>query len=515
MPVTVEWLLAQPELQLRRVAGETAGVDVSWAHAMEVLDPAPWLAGGELVMTTGLRLPRARLEQAAYVDRLVAGGAAGLAFGVGIRFTDVPQGLVDRCEETGLPLLEVPLPTPFIAVAQTVGRRLADESEEALQRTVRSQQELTRITLRSGLVGLTTRLAQELGAHVVVLDELGTVVAGSAGSQQLGEQVGAVLRGHRSGRLTATGVLRGLRVVGDLPEVASLEVQELSGRTARRGWLALQHLGAPDPGTRVLVNHAVSVATLHLDRPREVEDARIRIGGSILSLLLDRAPADATVVGHLRHFGFGAGDEVRVLSVSRPGTPALETAVQSQLTSAGLPHVMTRGDGDVVVLVRSGDAAHAVERAATALGTVGSGATTIGVSGPLIQEHAASGVVPARRAAHAAHLEGRPVGWFDSLTLELLLSDPAVHTHVAAMARSTLQPLLADPSRSEQDLVATLRAYLEYNGAWEAASRALGVHRHTLRNRVARIEALTGLPLEVADNRVVLRLALATLDDAR
>ena len=73
-----------------------------------------------------------------------------------------------------------------------------------------------------------------------------------------------------------------------------------------------------------------------------------------------------------------------------------------------------------------------------------------------------------------------------------------------------LEPLLKDTAG--QELLATLRAYLDHNGSWETAARALGVHRHTLRNRVGRIERLTGLSLDVAANRVVLTLALATLE---
>jgi purine catabolism regulator len=51
-------------------------------------------------------------------------------------------------------------------------------------------------------------------------------------------------------------------------------------------------------------------------------------------------------------------------------------------------------------------------------------------------------------------------------------------------------------------------AYSYHNGSWEAASRSLGVHRQTLRARMARVEELTGLTLDSADNRVLLMLAL-------
>jgi PucR family transcriptional regulator, purine catabolism regulatory protein len=78
---------------------------------------------------------------------------------------------------------------------------------------------------------------------------------------------------------------------------------------------------------------------------------------------------------------------------------------------------------------------------------------------------------------------------------------------VQSLTRSTIEPLL----RGDDEVLAhSLQVFLEHNGAWESAARALAVHRHTLRHRMARVEELTGLDLDVSHNRVVLQLALAT-----
>ena len=171
MPVPLTWVLAQGDLGLRMVSGPEEGVQVEWAHAIELEDPAPYLSGGELVLTTGLRLPRTIREQEAYVDRLAAAGVAALGFGVGVRYTAVPRGVVTRSREVGLPLLEVPLPTPFMAIAQRIALRLAEQQQELLQRLVSFQQSLTRRTLREGAAGLVAGLAAELRVPVVLLDE--------------------------------------------------------------------------------------------------------------------------------------------------------------------------------------------------------------------------------------------------------------------------------------------------------------------------------------------------------
>ena len=73
--LTVEQLLRSPALQLSLLAGE-AGLSrsISWAHVSELADPTPWLLGAEMIMTTGLAVPRGGSEQRAYLERLCANG---------------------------------------------------------------------------------------------------------------------------------------------------------------------------------------------------------------------------------------------------------------------------------------------------------------------------------------------------------------------------------------------------------------------------------------------------------
>jgi PucR family transcriptional regulator, purine catabolism regulatory protein len=81
-----------------------------------------------------------------------------------------------------------------------------------------------------------------------------------------------------------------------------------------------------------------------------------------------------------------------------------------------------------------------------------------------------------------------------------------------AISRGLLGPLADYDRRQHGDLVASLRAFLEHNGNWEAAARALGVHRHTLRYRIRRIAELSGRDLDRAGDRVEFWLALQAAD---
>ena len=108
-------------------------------------------------------------------------------------------------------------------------------------------------------------------------------------------------------------------------------------------------------------------------------------------------------------------------------------------------------------------------------------------------------------AAGSAH----PVVEFDPTRGTTLLGSPAVRTALEAVAASTVDVLVAYDAAHGTALVASVRAFLEANGHWESAAAGLDVHRHTLRNRIARAEQV--LDVDLGDARVRAELLLALL----
>ena len=86
MPITLRELART--LRLPVLAGDVSK-PVGWVHGTELADPTPFLEGGELLLTTGLRP-----IDTGYVERLVRAGVVGLGFGTGLGHDVVPPGLV-------------------------------------------------------------------------------------------------------------------------------------------------------------------------------------------------------------------------------------------------------------------------------------------------------------------------------------------------------------------------------------------------------------------------------------
>src|SRR5919109_1046791 len=97
MPHTLASLVHHTALKLTVLAGaERLDVPVRWAHASELIDPVPYMEGGELLLITALKLDAEDAEAARrYVKRLAGAGVVGLGFAVGVNYEDIPEALVD------------------------------------------------------------------------------------------------------------------------------------------------------------------------------------------------------------------------------------------------------------------------------------------------------------------------------------------------------------------------------------------------------------------------------------
>jgi DNA-binding PucR family transcriptional regulator len=132
--LTVESLIG--ELGLELASGrESAGRHVRWVHSTELLDPTPWLKGGELLLTTGMQLEGVK-KQRDFIALLAGHEIAGLGFGTGFKHKRLPAALVTAARKHAFPLFEVPYSLPFIAITERAFAQLVDERYEMLQRSM-------------------------------------------------------------------------------------------------------------------------------------------------------------------------------------------------------------------------------------------------------------------------------------------------------------------------------------------------------------------------------------------
>lgn len=469
--MTLARLRQEPALRLRVLAGHNLlDRPVDWVHVSELDDPTPFLEGGELLLTTGLRVD-ADTDFRAFVARLVDRGVAGLGFGTGLGHDTVPAGLVTAADEAGLPLLEVPRRTPFIAISKAVSAAVAADSYAEVTATNAAQRELTAAAL-AGPERVVRRLSRLLAGWVLLLEQPGTVLAAApAAAVHRVAAVSAELDRLRS-RVASAGFALGedhiaVHVLGN------------------RGFLVVGRSTPLDRMGQQILTAAASVLTLTIARAGDLDTARRRLRGAVLRLLSAGHHELAAEVSPL------PGEPVEVHVFTGPAghrARGLELLENRDVFCADL-------DGHLVAV---GPGAEAVA------GLRG------GVSEPAGYPDFGRAHRQAVRAAESAH-PGELVRFGDVAGSGML---GLLHVEEAhAYARSLLGPVMEHDRNGRGDLIVSLTEWLRH-GQWDPAAARLGVHRHTLRNRIGKIAELTGRDLDSPGARAEFWFALQLLDQA-
>nr|WP_168530470.1 PucR family transcriptional regulator [Streptomyces sp. RPA4-2]QIY64893.1 PucR family transcriptional regulator [Streptomyces sp. RPA4-2] len=547
MPPTLASLVHHSALKLTVRAGEDRlDVPVRWAHVSELADPVPYMEGGELLLITALTLDAEDPDaMRRYVKRLAGAGVVGLGFAVGVNYEETPKALVDAAEGEGLPLLEVPRRTPFLAISKAVSAAIAADQYRAVTAGFAAQRELTKQALSDGPQGLLAALAGQVDGWAALYDASGAVVAAAP-----------EWAGRRAGRLTPD-----VERLRERPAPASsvvggedrVELHSLGTGRRPRAALAVGTAAALGTAERYAVHSAIALLTLTTERSRPLHAAEQRIGAAVLRMLLALSQPEhaRTVAGDLYgelldapfrlilaesasasaarahadgHAKVAAAkpSKAQVAVPDTNGDPlgGLAEIVESAAARSG-ESVLVVPDGErlVVLAVDGGAAVAACGEYALALDAARTGAReqpaaeedelVVGLSAPAGPIAAAGAYKQAEQALSVARRRGRSLVEHEELaagSVLPLLADDAVR----AFADGLLRPLYEHDATGRGDLVASLRAWLSRHGQWDAAAADLGVHRHTLRYRMRRVEEILGRSLDDPDVRMELWLALKT-----
>ena len=96
----------------------------------------------------------------------------------------------------------------------------------------------------------------------------------------------------------------------------------------------------------------------------------------------------------------------------------------------------------------------------------------------------------------------------DLYDLRSLLASDSVREVLHDSYTERIAPLVAYDAANGGQLQQSLLAFLEANGNWGVAASVLGVHRHTLRGRIERVEDMLAVDLTDARTRAELLLTL-------
>lgn len=503
---TLRALLARTDLALRLAStggephDDALDRPIRWIHSSDLADPTPFLSEGLALLTTGTQFldtdDAATYDE--YVARLSARGVVALGFGTEVVREGIPQALDAACQRHGMPLVEVPYRTPFIAVARANAEAVAAQTYARRSWSLAAQRAISLAALRPDGLGATlAELSRQLDTWVGLFDATGTLTRQHPSSgldaevfDGLHDEARRVLRrGARAG-----STLR----VGDVP----FTLQTLGRGGRLRGVIAIA-AGDLDQESRSVVTAVIAMAGLALEQSEGAARARGQLRAGVIQMLLTGQPGIATRIA--REMWGGLPEAPVVVAVADAAASRRETVTDRfELLAEELHGRFFFGrESSGVVLVLSPDDADALAEVATDLGL------RIGLSDPTRYDAFSAAATQARtardRSAGAGLTRFADLGSGGVLAL---LGGPDAR----AAGRAQLEPLLRHDAERGSALVETVRSWLEHDGSHEATARALGIHRHTVRARVATAGRLIDRDLATFAARAELWAALRTLD---
>lgn len=510
MAVSIRALLAREEFALRLLSVSDGGErlrarlahPLTWGYSTDLLDPTPFLRGGELVLTTGQQLrggDDVTSATRAYVARLDAGGAVGLVYTLPEPSPAWEAVLRDACRQAALPLMQAPFATPFIAISEAISTGRDDPEREAERRVLRAHHALTLAALeRDGVRAIVRELALLLGGSVLVRSASGRVLAqaplaarpawvdafadevvGEAGHG--GRRAAGARQRRQNARIAVGHLLRApstQSVVGALVLVVGVVTRSAGEQRERR----------------MLVNTAIAMIQLSLDvRPPEALEVD-EVGQAGARALLAGEPV--TGLSLLRHAGL-LPDRAEA-DADQPVT--VVCGPRSLPQGLGGVRVRAAADRSAPWLMMFGAPDDRLREEVVAAGAVG------------LADVPARWVPAAARLARTRLTAVRPGRgeWrgLDALLLGRAVEGEALAAAAARQVRARAQA--AERAHPGQRLAATFLVWWESGLSWRRAAETLGVHRNTVMRRVRALARALGRDLEHdQDARAFVRLALA------
>jgi purine catabolism regulator len=448
---------------------------ITWAHTSDLPRLWEWVTGGELMMTNGLSIPADAAGQVALAEAMVDSGASALAIGEKMHAPELHAEFLAACDRLPLPLLSIPYPLPFIAIARSVAESSLLEESHRLRQTARVY-DLLRTAGEPGeqWQSLVRRLATELGSELLVVDRrclhpwhprgrplpdfLADEWAPAAGQ---GKPAGKNFQWHR---------IRGRHVLTmDIPTHSSALLVVLPN-------------SEPHPDAVVLL-HAATVLGLQLSQIVLSLESRHRLAGEFLLQAMDGRLGTAEVESRLAAFDVPARDFVMV-SVAADDGDSL-AGVHTALWRHGVPAASLKRNNRLHMVVPADAADDLLLHCAGPGAVIGISAPTAaaGLQRALQESLWALGSAQANKLGLARYAQGP--SWLGLTKFE----------EGAALVQRLLGPIFDYEQSQEGDLLVTLKTYLDTQRSWQKTAAALFAHRQTIIYRMRKIGELTGLDM--------------------
>ena len=550
MSVSLGEILAHPALTAAEPVVHPLGTDTSaqpvrWVHSSEVLDIAPLLRGGELLLCGGITLATATpARRGDYVRELAQRGIAALAIETGGVLPEVPADMLETAAEYGLPVVELRKVVPFVGVMQAINSILVSESAGHLHQADAATRAMAAelahgasldkiLGVLAGITGSAVRLVSPWGVDLGSalpegLDAAEREAAYDAGTDSGGTADGGT--GHGSGTAgdgggagDAAGTLAGTDSAGADAATGTPDTEAPSAPNEPTG--TAMSVDIPVRGVlmgrlEVLVPHGADTALAQVAGERAVDILGLALlqhtppglhaqaGAELMRAVLTSAPE-----WRLEQLAPGAGfplDSPLVVAAVHAASPQeMRGAIEAFLGAGRIPSAAYLDDAELVVMagLPCAETARVRRELLASLQALEGNHDAVISVGPLVDgvADAAWSLAEARRALDVRQVRRRnasprrrpPAHGLVVLDADDAAVESLALTGLAASAREAfvshqLRAVLQHDAQRQSQLMETLQVWLDSGCNTAQSARELHLERQSMHHRLQRIFDLCG-----------------------
>lgn len=455
----------------------------------ELETPGSFIQPKSFVLTVGAAFRDNPDGLRGHIEHLAQQGAVAVGFGISTVFGRIPDAVVDAARKNNVGLFEVSWPVPFSTILSAVHeeqhRRFTAEQEKRAylhQQLLQAQEKLTQTATAGDIKALTRDAATTLEARVTIKDPNGLLIA-----EQVSRAFNAMKKTYSSSYRISSSATAGRPYTVDVTSTRTLTDED-----------------------RSLIRHYAGLAATLLSRPAHLRRIHNQLNSFALRIHLGITEKEEIYSGAVDtpvdREGFTR--PIVIAAQSPRGMQAVVEGLDREASKSDrLLHVLDVDETTFLMVVRPDVT---VRDVLDALGEhrdrVRIAAGSPMLLARLTLDHVNQLVSRTRtlRPGDVARANDSGLPW---------LRDPTVAHALAARREEIFGRLISFDAAHGTDYETTLAVFLRHGARLGEAAEALGVHRHTVRTRMAKIEKLCEIDLDNPAHFSEAYLAMTAFED--
>lgn len=544
MGITVREALQIGELKNAKVVAGEKGLDriVNFVLTMDVPDAAKWIRGNELLLTAAYVFVNNPEMEKTFIYDLVEKNCAALAIKPGRFINTIPLHMIKAADEKSFPLIELPIYVSWHDIVNPILLEILNKEASIIKRSQEIHDELMKVVLHGGgLDAIAGGLSYLLDCAVFIEDESFNLLSCS-NYRGTGDELSQEI--IKAGRLPLDaveeldkkGILNKIKTykkpvrvnIKSRPNCFARVIAPIIIKNEVYGYITLvennSRLGDFD---LIAAEQAATIAALEIMKKQAVKQAEGKAKREFFENILAGNIKDASQIkSRLKYYGVSLKGNIAVIVIHMNYENALKVeeedfkGLESILASNLNGHVTLRKGEDIIIVCSF------------------SGGRTIGrydkintlckvISGNLsgIKEirfgisdfhddvtNISQGYREAKRSLELMDLvknnTGNIIFYKDVWVYDFILSCNRSENLKKFCDKRLLRLIEYDLKNREENLLNTLRVYLDCMGKHNLAAEKLFIHRNTLNYRLNKIKEILDCDLNDPSTRLRLEIGL-------